>query len=94
MNNRYFGNRLKNSKCLFLWLQSTQDMSSAKDVNKNCSGIVHTYEDPGTVHSKSEIRRKRKEEERKRKKWKKAIMVSFEILSGHWRDLKFSQRCS
>jgi hypothetical protein len=43
-------------------------MSSAKDVNKNCCGIVHTYEGPGTVHSKSEIGRKRKEEERKRKK--------------------------
>jgi len=70
-------------------------MPSAKDVNKNCCGIVHTYEGPGTVHSKSEIRRKRKEEEeRKRKKWKKAIMDSFEILSGHWRDLEFSQRCS
>jgi hypothetical protein len=42
-------------------------MSSAKDVNKNCCGVGHIYEGPGTVHSKGEIRRERKEEERKRK---------------------------
>jgi hypothetical protein len=43
-------------------------MSSAKEVKKNCCCIVHTYEGPGTMHSKGEIRRKRKAEERKRKK--------------------------
>ena len=37
-------------------------------MNKNCCGIVHTYEGPGTVHSKGEIRRKRNEEESERKK--------------------------
>jgi len=41
-------------------------MFSAKDMNENCCSIVHTYEGPGTVHSKGEIRRKRKEEERKK----------------------------
>jgi hypothetical protein len=41
-------------------------LSSAKDVNKKCCGIVHTGEGPGTVHSKGDIRRKTKEEERKK----------------------------
>jgi len=43
-------------------------VSSAKNVNKNCCGKVHTFEGPDTVHSKGEIRRKRNEKEKKKKK--------------------------